>query len=291
MPCKHELERESRIILQIMAKRIHFIKKLPLDQVALYQKTATGSVFIKKLPVKLIQFMHKNKWLNKTDNLYHFTDEGRDWVSKFIYFLDMNMPTELPDGSENSTEKQAMNINHQRPDGLAERSQMALLQSDSDYGPLLKLYNRQRNMAQKYLTIEHLQAGQKLFTEFTKANLQPKVTMDWDKLNSVPQPHYTGNALGAGQMGFSEAIYAARKRLYESLAYVGHEYAAILVEICLFGNGLEATERAMNWPARSGKLLLTMALDRLADYYGISLKRPRSNKYLSWAKSQINSEN
>jgi hypothetical protein len=33
------------------------------------------------------------------------------------------------------------------------------------------------------------------------------------------------------------------------------------------GEGLRAAEGALGWPARAGKLVLVIALDRLADHY------------------------
>ncbi|WP_255266854.1 DUF6456 domain-containing protein, partial [Sphingomonas adhaesiva] len=33
------------------------------------------------------------------------------------------------------------------------------------------------------------------------------------------------------------------------------------------GEGLPASERALGWPTRSGRLVLTLALDRVADHY------------------------
>jgi hypothetical protein len=35
------------------------------------------------------------------------------------------------------------------------------------------------------------------------------------------------------------------------------------------GEGLPDAERALAWPARSGKLVLRFALDRVADFYRI----------------------
>jgi hypothetical protein len=36
--------------------------------------------------------------------------------------------------------------------------------------------------------------------------------------------------------------------------------------LCL-GEGLETAERALGWPSRAGKLVLTLALDRLVAHY------------------------
>ncbi|MCJ8323087.1 MAG: hypothetical protein HRU29_03320 [Rhizobiales bacterium] len=283
MQCRHELERESRILLQIMLKHPHHIQKLPLNEVALYKEDLNVNVFVKKLALKIVHYMSDNGWLALLEDQYYFTQKGREWVAQFIYFLNLeDQPIEEPSPSSRA------DLTKFKPThSIASRAQQVKHISDSEFGPLLKLFNRQRNIEHKYLSQEHLQAGQKLFGFFAKSKLQPNVTMNWERIASAPQPHYTGQQT---QTGFAEATYMARKQLYEGLAHVGEEYAAILVEICLFGNGLEATEKSFNWPARSGKLMLTMALDKLVSYYGMDKKPANRNKYLSWAMSDFKAE-
>lgn len=276
MPCRKELEREARIILQIMLKSKHHIKKLPLGEVALYRDKFDQKIFVKKLPVKLIEFMHENSWLELDVGIYKSTEVGHNWLAEFLYFLDLKPTAETNmDDVQNIV---APYVNAQK--SLVEMGEMSLHMNDVQHSPIIKLYNRQRNIAHKYLNAIHVEAGQKLFDYFVTANLEPNVTMDWERLKSVKQSHHTGQSGN----DFSEQTYLARQQLYDCLKYTGPEFAAVLVEICLFGNGLEATERTMNWPARSGKLLLTMALDRLAEHLGIFRQLREPNKYLAWAK-------
>ncbi len=43
----------------------------------------------------------------------------------------------------------------------------------------------------------------------------------------------------------------------------------ILWRVACAGEGLPGAERALEWPARSGKLVLKLALDRVAVFYRI----------------------
>ncbi|MGL1922066.1 MAG: DUF6456 domain-containing protein [Hyphomicrobiales bacterium] len=278
MLCKNEFEREARIILQLMIKKKHVIKKLPFEQMALYRQSTQQLVFVKKLPAAIVKNMANHKWLKLFDLIYNYTEVGQKWLAEFIYFINL----EENSHTDNMAEGEGENL---KLASLPRRRSQTVLESGGDYSPIYKLYNRQRNIRHKYLNETHLQAGQQLFDKFVNANLQPNITMNWEKLASAPQPHYTG----VKDTGLGESLYLARKQLYEALEYVGEDFAAILVEVCLFGNGLEATEKALAWPARSGKLLLTMALDRLAQYYKIDVKQKPKSMYLAWAAHDVNS--
>ncbi|MFP4003568.1 MAG: DUF6456 domain-containing protein, partial [Alphaproteobacteria bacterium] len=49
----------------------------------------------------------------------------------------------------------------------------------------------------------------------------------------------------------------------------GPGLADALLQVCCHLKGLEEAERALGWPRRSGKLVLAIALERLAVHYGM----------------------
>ncbi|MFY0310775.1 DUF6456 domain-containing protein [Leisingera sp. D0M16] len=65
-----------------------------------------------------------------------------------------------------------------------------------------------------------------------------------------------------------EAGAAAQQRTTEALQKLGAGLSDIALRCCCHLEGLETAERSLGWPARSGKVVLRIALQHLADFYG-----------------------
>ncbi len=63
-----------------------------------------------------------------------------------------------------------------------------------------------------------------------------------------------------------------------ALDAVGPEMSGILVDVCCLARGLEAAERSLGWPQRSGKLVLQIALTQLARHYGMVRTLPDARR-------------
>jgi hypothetical protein len=62
----------------------------------------------------------------------------------------------------------------------------------------------------------------------------------------------------------------AKRRFDAAVASVGPGLSDILWRIVCAGEGMRDAESALGWPARAGRLVLTLALDRLADHFRIN---------------------
>ncbi|KAA2237583.1 ATPase [Salinarimonas soli] len=107
------------------------------------------------------------------------------------------------------------------------------------------------------------EAGERLRRDLTQAGLMPGVTQRWDGLS-------TGRGGAAGPAAATDSMVAARQRLRAALQAVGPDFADLLVDLCGFLKGLETLERDRGWPARAGKVVVRLALGRLADHYGLA---------------------
>lgn len=119
------------------------------------------------------------------------------------------------------------------------------------------------------------QAGERLRGDLTFALMLPSVTSRWDAAASA-----SGGAGPRDPGGATDVAIAARQRVRAALRAVGADLADLLIDVCGFLKGLEQIERDRGWPPRSGKIVVNLALARLADHYGLqrSAKGPAQSR-------------
>lgn len=116
--------------------------------------------------------------------------------------------------------------------------------------------------ARGHLAERLFDAGERLRADYERAQLAPSVTMCWDPVRVKT----TGDAgLTPG-----EKQIAAKVRFDGALAAAGKGLEDVLWRVVCANESLPDAERALAWPARSGKLVLRLALERVADFYRIS---------------------
>jgi Domain of unknown function (DUF6456) len=133
---------------------------------------------------------------------------------------------------------------------------------DEAESPLAWLARRRGRNGRALIETHQLQAGERLRADFTHANLMPRTTSNW---TSPVASDRRGSARNAS---FTETMIAARQRVHLALEAAGPEFSGLLVDVCCFLRRLEEIERERTWPARSAKVVLQLALDRLARHYG-----------------------
>lgn len=128
--------------------------------------------------------------------------------------------------------------------------------------PLLWLHRRRDADGNRLIGDAMFAAGERLRADFTFGNMTPRVTLNWTAaVQGSRNPH------GADP---SETTLAARQRVRRAVERVGPELSGVLIDVCCFLKRLEDVERDRRWPARSAKVILTLALQRLARHYGYS---------------------
>ncbi len=108
-------------------------------------------------------------------------------------------------------------------------------------------------------------AGEQMRADFHIASLGPRVTMRWEAAghNRVARGPHAG-------IDPSTAQIAAKARFEAAVKAAGPGLSDMLWRVVCSGDGLADAERAMGWPVRAGKVVLGLALDRVADHYGMA---------------------
>ena len=125
--------------------------------------------------------------------------------------------------------------------------------------PLVGLARRKDRNGEPFLQRPLVAAGERLREDFELAQVGLPQIESWDSFMSDENA-----ALSAD--GAPGAV-AARKRLHAALADLGTGLGDVVLRCCCFLEGLEDTEKKMGWSARSGKIVLRIALQRLEQHY------------------------
>jgi Domain of unknown function (DUF6456) len=115
--------------------------------------------------------------------------------------------------------------------------------------------------ARGHLSERLLDAGEKLRADYERSALSASVTMRWDPVRV--------KSTGDRGLSPSERQIAARQRFDGAIKAAGRGLEDILWRVVCAGEALPEAEKTLGWPARSGKLVLKIALERVAEYYRI----------------------
>jgi Domain of unknown function (DUF6456) len=115
--------------------------------------------------------------------------------------------------------------------------------------------------ARGHLSERLLDAGERLRADYERAQLSASITMRWDPVRV--------KSTGERGLSPSEQQVAARQRFDGAIRLAGKGLEDILWRVVCAGEALPEAEKTLGWPARSGKLVLKIALERVAEFYRI----------------------
>ncbi|OYU39165.1 MAG: helix-turn-helix domain containing protein [Pseudorhodobacter sp. PARRP1] len=128
--------------------------------------------------------------------------------------------------------------------------------------PVAVLGRRRDKDGKLYLEPELVGAAERLREDFELAQMGPRVTQNWERF-------LTGTDRGAtrAEAGIPEGPRAARDRVAAALRDLGPGLGDVALRVCCFLEGIETAEQRLGWAARSGKVVLRIALQRLLRHY------------------------
>ncbi len=125
--------------------------------------------------------------------------------------------------------------------------------------PLLALARRKDKSGKPFLSKELVRAGDRLREDFESAHIGPNICQNWNSFMTGPTREKTP--------GSADKIWNAEERVTAALAELGPGLGDVAVSCCCHLEGLETVEKKMGWSARSAKIVLKIALERLKCHY------------------------
>lgn len=134
--------------------------------------------------------------------------------------------------------------------------------------PVATLGRRRDKDGKLFLEADLVVAAERLREDFELAQMGPRVAQNWDRfLTGADRGGYKADA------GIADGPRAARDRVAAALRDLGPGLGDMVLRCCCYLEGLEVAEKRMGWSARSGKIVLRIALQRLRRHYDLTYGR------------------
>ena len=125
--------------------------------------------------------------------------------------------------------------------------------------PLVGLARRKDRDGKPFLPRDLVAVGERLREDYELVEVGLCGVASWESFMK-------GDALADATDGPKGAV-AAHARIKNALTELGPGLGDVVLRCCCFLEGLEQTEKKMGWSARSGKIVLRIALQRLKRHY------------------------
>ena len=129
--------------------------------------------------------------------------------------------------------------------------------------PLARLYHRRGKSGGRLLSKAQFEAGESLRRDFEASRSSPKLGMTLG-------PKVDGGGYNDAVSSAMTGSLAAKRRIERAISSVGPDLGTLLLDVCCYLKGLEMVERERQWPVRSAKVVLGVALNQLAVHYGLN---------------------
>lgn len=248
-----ELHREAKRVFRRLVEPETYLSSIGSKQYGLFVPRNRGAKPVMKVERSLVEAFYREDWLTK--DLYTEGMEARSGGYKLSQ-------VGLAWWGRQRAELGADPFQRQHQDvGIVTGSKGKINFAES---PLAWLHHRKGRDGKAFLNDAEFDAGERFRVDFTKAQLSPSLTANWEvqSIGRVKRSQAGGLTLDA-----THKALMARKRFDRAFEAVGTGLQDVLIEVCCHLHGLEGVEKSMHWPQRSGKVVLKIALGRLVQHY------------------------
>ena len=254
VPTEQEFLREARRVLRLLAKPHARLVRQKDGRWAVVQR---GDPISRRLRIdaELAERFSAHEWLaQQACGDLVLSRTGRAWLA-----------AELAEIDPRAAQHKTLGVR-----ALAgERGDMALVAVNEAESPLAWL------KARGGITDAQFEAGEKLRRDYTLARLEPRLGVD------LAAPKVQGRGRDDPAL-MPDTVLAAKQRFARAMKAVGPGLSDLLFDVCCALKSVAGIETQNGWPRRSAKIVLGLALDRLADHYGLN-PPPPPNRLRSWS--------
>ncbi|WP_243613777.1 DUF6456 domain-containing protein [Shimia aestuarii] len=257
MPDTPKFEREARRVLRHLCEPGAVLAVAQdMEKAVVVREDAEVAARTATVDPEIVEAMALQAWIACPQpgriSRYHVTAAGRASLNRLLAAQE-NRATGF-------AEAQAGFANPHLGEGLDEaREAIGGARFSTADSPLVALARRRDRDGTPFLSPAQVAAGERLREDFEIAQMGGITPQDWLAL-------IAGDA-GPGDPRGSALPDLARGRVEAALADLGEGLADVALRCCCFLEGLERTEKRLGWSARSGKIVLRIALTRLCEHY------------------------
>ncbi|WP_439148851.1 DUF6456 domain-containing protein [Sulfitobacter sp.] len=264
MPDDETLTREGRRILRRLCETGAVLAIAAEMEKAVVVRDGAGGASTRTAVVDrpIAQAMALKGWIatNGSGRIsrYYITAAGRTALEQLLEIESPRGPEGFAE-AQTSFQGQSYDEDEEATPRGARRMRYNLAES-----PLAALARRRDKDGTQFLTDNLVQAGERLREDFELSQMGEKITQNWERF-------LTPGGDGAPTSFAGSAPSAARARVASALAELGPGLSDVVLRCCCYLEGLETTEKRLGWSARSGKIVLRIALMRLRKHYDETL--------------------
>lgn len=260
LPCLDEakIEKEGKRVLRRLNEPGACLALAPGMETAVVVRDTPDGPAVRTAVVEreIAEAMAIKEWIEATGTgrilRYRITSAGRAALREMIAREESARAMKTGTAAESASDDDDADFSESRH---SKKARYTLAES-----PLVALARRRDKDGKAFLSEELVAAGERLREDFELAQMGAKVAQNWESF-------LTGGIDVSRTGGGRDARPAAKERFAAALAALGPGLGDVAVRCCCFLEGLEAAEQRMGWSARSGKIVLRIALQRLKVHY------------------------
>jgi hypothetical protein len=256
-----------RRIVMALTRRGAYLLVTP-DEAALFSDRNNYSAPLAMLDIAAFQALVAAGWVELSPRgTWLLAKTGRDAVRRARSGADAGLDDGMPDAEPAEPVAATAAADQCRTQPLSGHAKLAPERPGTDRdSPLTWLHRRRDQRGRPLLSDQAYDAGERLRADFWFAAMTPRITASWSPVASDSNAR---RSAPGRESDMPDNVLAAKERVRRALAAVGPELSGILIDVCCHEKGIEAAEREVGWPVRSGRIVLQLALERLARHYGL----------------------